>query len=411
MQEIQTEILVVGGGPTGMAAAIEAASHGHDVLLVAPKAGPESDERTTALMLPAIDLLREAGVWDALKDAATPLRTMRIIDGSHRLVRAPTVSFEANEIDEDVFGYNIPNRALNAALAEAVDGTPGIKRREGMASAATFSDGHATVTLMDGQLITARLVVAADGARSILRETAGIGSRRWSYPQSAVVLSFAHSRPHNNVSTEFHTESGPFTQVPMAGNQSSLVWVVTPQEAERITSTDPSALATEIETRMDSVLGQVSKVTKPQAWPLTGMIAHRFAATRIVLVGQAAHVFPPIGAQGLNLGLRDIADLGKCLPSAGMDPGAAAVTGRYNRLRVADVASRTGAVHLLNRSLLTGFLPIQLARAAGLGLLGAVKPLRGVMMREGVRPGSGLASLFRLPRLRERDRRAEDRWS
>lgn len=408
----RVDILVAGGGPAGMAAALVAASRGYDVRLAAPAAPAGGrDERTTALMAPAVDFLDHLGVWEHVEPEAAPLKTLRIIDASKRLFRGPTVSFDAEEIGETAFGYNIANSVLNTALTNAVDAAPSIRRAEALVSSASFGGDNAGVVLMDGEKIEASLVVAADGVNSLMREAAGIGARRWSYPQSAVVLAFDHTRPHNFVSTEFHTPSGPFTLVPMQGNRSSLVWVVKPEEADRIRLLEGEALAREIETRMESMLGKVSNVSTPQVWPLSGMIAHRLAARRVVLVGQSGHMFPPIGAQGLNLGLRDVADLGRSLSSAGSDPGALSITARYDSLRRLDVVSRTGAVDLLNRSLLTDFLPVQMARAAGLSVLGGFRPLRDFMMREGIRPGTGLRGMFRLPSLKGRDRAAEDRWS
>jgi 2-octaprenyl-6-methoxyphenol hydroxylase len=378
-----------------MAAALEAASHGYSVALAAPEASTgKDDRRTTALMMPAVRMLGDFEVWPTLAGHATPLRTMRLIDGSSRLMRAPTVSFTAGEIDEDAFGYNIANSDLNGALLDAVAATPAITVVPAMASSATFGDDGCTVALSDGQTLDARLAVAADGINSLIREAAGIGVRRWSYPQTAVVLTFAHTRSHEFISTEFHTETGPFTTVPMQGNRSSLVWVLQPDEAERVSTLDREDIAALVEKRMDSMLGAISEISTPQCWPLSGMIAHRFAGRRMMLVGQAAHVFPPIGAQGLNLGFRDIEDLGTCLAAAPADPGSAGVTARYHRMRGADILTRTGAVDLLNRSLLTDFLPVQFARAAGIALLSAVSPLRSLAMREGMAPGSGLRTIF-----------------
>lgn len=402
---LETDIVVTGAGPTGFAAALEAASHGYDVVLVAPTGTfTDDDHRTTALMMPGIEMLKDFGVWPSLSTTATALATMRIVDASDRLFRAPTVTFEADEIDAEAFGYNIPNAALNQALATAVSGTPAIRRIDAMASSASFDDGSVTIVLADGQTIRAKLAVAADGKHSVVREAAGISVREWSYPQTAVVLTFEHARDHRNISTEFHTQTGPFTQVPMGGHRSSLVWVVKPGDADLIAALEPTAIAEEIERRMDSILGEVSDVSKPQKWPLSGMIADRFAARRLVLAGHAAHVFPPIGAQGLNLGMRDISDFGRCLTDAGADPGAARVTERYSRMRRLDVGSRAGMVDLLNRSLLTGFLPVQLGRSAGLGILAAVAPLRGLIMREGMEPGAGLRALISGKGLRGRDR-------
>lgn len=409
----ESDIAVVGGGPAGMAAALEAARHGYSVTLVAPSGTfLDSDQRTTALMMPGIRMLRDYGAWDALNADATPMRTMRIVDGTNRLIRAPLVTFESQEIGEEAFGYNLINRSLNAALHGVIEKTPAIRCVDSMASSASFGPDHATIVLANGETVQAKLAIAADGVRSLLREAAGIGTRNWGYPQTAVVLNFDHTRDHGYTSTEFHRESGPFAQVPMRGKRSSLVWVVEPAEAERLAQLDGETLAGMIEERMQSMLGRVSNVSKPQCWPLSGMIAHRFAAERLMLVGQTAHIFPPIGAQGLNLSMRDISDVGKCLASAGVDPGSAGVTARYDRIRRADVATRTGTVDLLNRSLLTGFLPVQMARAAGLGLIAAIPPIRNIVMREAMAPGGGLRSLFSLPeRVRERGRAAADRSS
>jgi 2-octaprenyl-6-methoxyphenol hydroxylase len=340
-----SDIVVVGGGPAGMAAALEAARHGYDVVLAAPSGTfIESDDRTTALMMPGIRMLQELGAWPELDEDATPMRTMRIIDGTRRLVRAPTVTFEADEIEEDAFGYNIVNRALNAALQHAIEQTPSIRVVDSMASSASFGAEEAKIVLANGETLQTKLIIAADGVKSLIREAAGIGTRTWSYPQTAIVLTFEHSRDHNFTSTEFHRETGPFAQVPMRGRRSSLVWVEPPAEAERIVSLDTETLAGMIERNMQSMLGKVSNVSKPQCWPLSGMIAHRFGGERLMLAGQAAHVFPPIGAQGLNLSLRDIADLGRCLATAGSDPGSAGCHRalRQDAPRRRDVADRHG---------------------------------------------------------------------
>jgi 2-octaprenyl-6-methoxyphenol hydroxylase len=228
----------------------------------------------------------------------------------------------------------------------------------------------------------------------MVRDAAAIGVKSWSYPQTAIVLNFSHSRPHGNVSTEFHTPTGPFTQVPLPGDRSSLVWVVRPQTAEELRALDDAALSRAIETRMQSMLGRVSVEPGRQIYPLSTVIPNRFAQNRIALVGEAAHVFPPIGAQGLNLGIRDVADLVDTASQYSDDPGAADALAIFDRKRRPDVMARTGAVSLLNRSLLSDLLPAQLARSAGLGVLGGFSPLRAFFMREGMQPGGGLAHLL-----------------
>lgn len=388
------DIVISGAGPTGMAAALEAAACGYRTVLVAPSGTfLDDDARTTALMQPAIQMLRDYGVFDDCAPAAAPLKVLRMVDVTGRLFRAPTVSFRAAEAGYDQFGFNIPNRALNAALEKAVQAHDLIETVDAMVSAVAFNEDAAFVTLSNGETYETRLVVGADGVHSLVRQAADIGQRTWSYPQTAMVAAFDHERHHEFISTEFHTPEGPFTQVPLPGNRSSLVWVMRPERVETVMAMEPDALARAIEDHLQSSLGKVSNVTKPQGWPLSSLVAHTFGKQRVMLIGQAAHAFPPIGAQGLNLGFRDVADLAGVLAKAGEDPGAAAVARRYDMRRRADVYMRTGGVDVLNRSLLTDFLPVQMGRAAFLSVLRNVSPLRGLVMREGIEPGGGLKAM------------------
>jgi 2-octaprenyl-6-methoxyphenol hydroxylase len=387
------QIAIAGSGPAGMIAALALAKNGYEVVLIGPQAS-ENDQRTTALMMPAIAFLMELGVWDAISPQAAPLQTMRIIDATRRLVRSPTVTFRAGEIGESAFGYNMPNTVLNAVLADAVAADGRISRVLSPASGYRHMADHVAIETEDGGAITTRLLVACDGRNSRARKAAGIGTRRWTYPQTAVVLSFAHALDHENISTEFHTEDGPFTQVPLPGRRSSLVWVANPGLAEKLMAIDPAALGREVEERMHSILGKVTVDTKQQAWPLSGLVPKAFAANRTVLAGEAAHVFPPIGAQGLNLGVRDVETLVKALKADPTDPGSETVIRAYDRSRRPDVLARTGSVDTLNRSLLSGLLPAQVARSVGLELLRSFAPLRGFFMREGLKPGSGFAGML-----------------
>jgi 2-octaprenyl-6-methoxyphenol hydroxylase len=225
----------------------------------------------------------------------------------------------------------------------------------------------------------------------VCREAAGIGvdTRERRTPQTALALSFSHTRPHRDVSSEFHTVTGQFTLVPLPGNRSSLVWVLDPAEAAEKAELDDAALSEEIERRAHSIVGKVKVEPGRSFFPLSVVTARAFARERIALAGEAAHVIPPVGAQGLNLGLRDaatIAELAAAAHRAGRDPGGADVLARYERMRRADIDTRTLAVDLLNRSLLTDFLPVQSARGLGLYLLQKFGPLRRAVMREGVAP-------------------------
>ena len=238
-------------------------------------------------------------------------------------------------------------------------------------------DTEVAVTLKGGERLQAPLAVGADGRRSLCREAAGIALDERRYDQIALTLSFRHSRPHRDISTEFHTPSGPFTLVPLPGNRSSLVWVLEPADADAIGALDDTDLSIEIERAAHSILGKIEVDPGRGLFPLSVAAASRFAANRIALIGEAAHVIPPIGAQGLNLGLRDAAAI--CEARGG---SASRRRGhrRHRRARAlrddaaSDIGSRTLAIDLLNRTLLTDFLPIQGAR--GLGFISSTASAR-----------------------------------
>jgi 2-octaprenyl-6-methoxyphenol hydroxylase len=248
--------------------------------------------------------------------------------------------------------------------------------------------------MADGDEVSGALAVAADGRMSPARQAAGISTSTRAYRQAALVINFAHARPHGFISTEFHTETGPFTQVPLPGDRSSLVWVVALETAEKLAALDDDALSAKVEERMQSMLGRVRVEPGRQVYPLSAATPARFAQNRVALVGEAAHVFPPIGAQGLNLGIRDVEQLIAIAAENRADPGAPVALAAYDAKRRPDILARTGAVSLLNRSLLSNMLPAQLMRSAGLGVLGSFAPLRAFFMREGLRPGSGFSSIF-----------------
>lgn len=388
------EIAIVGGGLAGQVAALALGRAGRKVCLIA--ASPKHDDgRTTALMDQSVRYLERLGVWDRIAPSSAALSVMQILDGTNRLLRAPPAQFRASDIGLHAFGYNIPNKALAEVLDSALATEPNLSRIETNVESIALTADKVTIAIDGGEVIEADFVIGADGRKSITREAAGIDVRKWSYQQSALVLNFAHTLPHGNVSTEFHTESGPFTQVPLPGSRSSLVWVVRPEEASRLTSLPTEELSKIVEARMQSILGKVTVEGKAQAWPLSSMMAERFGAGRVALIGEAAHAFPPIGAQGLNLSLRDSMTLADLLSGQHDRPIPADAGDRYNRRRKPDVMSRTFSVDLLNRSLLTDLIPVQMVRAAGMHVLNAVSPLRNALMQEGVEPGRSLKNLVR----------------
>ena len=392
---ITYDVVVVGGGPTGLATAIALAQAGARTALIARRM-PYSDNRTTALLGGSVDFLRGLEVWPSCQDRAAELRVMRLVDDTGRLIRAPEVRFSCDEIGLDVFGYNIENRLLVSALEERAAGLSDLARFDDEAAAINPEDEMVAISLGNGGSLSARLAIGADGRQSLCREAAGIGVKRRELDQVALTFNVSHSRPHRNVSTEFHTAQGPCVFVPLPGDRSSVVWVSAPKEAERLMAFSDDELSLAAEAQSHSILGRLKVEPGRHMFPLAIEQPRQFARARIALVGEAAHVLPPIGAQGLNMGLRDAADIADAVREAlasGEDPGTSAVLNRYASARRADVVSRTFAIDIANRSLLSAFLPMQSLRAAGLHLIGSFGPLRRLAMREGLAPS------WRSPRL------------
>lgn len=383
----EQQVAVVGGGASGLVAALALASGGLSVKLVAPPRAP--DPRTTALMDGSVRALDTLGLWETLRPHAAPLRVMRLVDDTGRLIRAPEVEFRASELGLEGFAWNLENEPLLAALDDAVAGTPGIERIAGSVARVVDGPEHAVVELEDGSSLAVTLVAAADGRNSPCRRAAGIEMKVREYPQVAVTATLAHSRPHRDISTEFHTKTGPFTLVPLPGGRSSVVCVVSAQEARELAALDPQTFARIMERKAHSLLGQMSLVSPRGSFPLSQRTATHFSRGRVALVGEAAHIIPPIGAQGLNLGIRDaatLAELACAALRAGRDIGGSDVAEAYESRRRADVASRGFVVDLFNRSLLSDLLPVAGLRGLGIWVLGQSSGLRRRVMREGVGP-------------------------
>lgn len=379
---------IIGGGPAGLAAGIALAQAGARTALVARRL-PYADNRTTALLGASVDLLENLDVWPRCRDKAAALEVMRLVDDTGRLFRAPEVRFSCHEIALDAFGYNIDNRSLMLALEARAAELPNLVRFDDEAENVVIEADDVAIRTASGQFLTARLVVGADGRHSLCREAAGIAVTRRDLTQTALTFNVSHARPHRNVSTEFHTPHGPCVFVPLPGNRSSIVWVSAPAEAERLRGLSDEDLSVAIEKQSHSILGRMTVEPGRNLFPLAIERPKSFGRDRIALVGEAAHVVPPIGAQGLNLGLRDAADIARLageVIAAGQDPGADDVLRRYDRARRPDILSRTFAIDIANRSLLNDFLPLQPVRAIGMHLLGAIGPLRRFAMREGLTP-------------------------
>ena len=374
------------------------AETGARVALIARRL-PYADNRTTALLGGSVDFLEQLGVWPRCSDKAAALRVMRLVDDTGRLIRAPEVRFACDEIGIEVFGYNIENRQLMVALEGRAAEITGLTRFDDDAVTISPGDTDVAIQTRDGKSLSARLVVGADGRQSLCREAAGIEVSRRRLNQTALTFNIGHSRPHRNISTEFHTSHGPCVFVPLPGDRCSVVWVAAPRDAERLLALSDGELSDAAEKQSHSILGRVTVEPGRHLFPLGIERPRQFAKARIALVGEAAHVLPPIGAQGLNMGLRDAADIADIVRQAmlaGEDPGAPQVLERYGLARRADVASRTFAIDMANRTLLSDLLPMQSLRAAGMHLIGSVGPLRRLAMREGLAPSWRPA-----PRLKE----------
>ena len=376
----RVDCLVVGTGPVGMVAACALAQAGLTVGLAGPNAIPERDGRTVAILDRGVKLIQSLGLWGAAEDVAAPLVEMRIIDDTGSLFRAPPVTFRASELGLDAFGKNIELIDLVKQLSGALKSQPNLKYwPEAVNGFQRRNDGIIATALMSGAIIECRMLIGADGRHSKVREFAGIQTKDWHYPQTALTAIFSHERDHDDRSTEFHTRSGPFTLVPLKGKRSSLVWMMAPKEAEHLSKRSHEDFARVVERQAHSILGKMTLETKIGMVPMSGLSADHYAKDQIAVIGEAAHVFPPIGAQGLNLGLRDIDSLMTSIEK-GTDQNALE---RFDSDRRRDVKTRTMAVDLLNRSLLADYVPIDFARGAGLMAIASFKPLRQFVMKRG----------------------------
>ncbi|WP_062562402.1 UbiH/UbiF family hydroxylase [Paracoccus aminovorans] len=388
-----TEILVSGGGIAGLIAAAAFGSAGHAVTCVdpAPPVTEESAEgadlRTTAFLHPSIAVLSAAGLWERLAPHATPLQVMRIIDaGGKRAQARLTRDFDAAEISDQPFGWNLPNWLLKREISARLAGLQNVRVLSGTGTAGLLArDTEALATLSDGSQLRARLVIGADGRNSAVRQALGIGTRTLRYGQKALAFAVTHERPHENVSTEIHRSGGPFTLVPLPDRDgrpsSAVVWMERGTETARLRALPRAAFEAELNRRSAGVLGHLTQATRLTEWPIISQIADRFTGPRTALIAEAAHVVPPIGAQGLNMSLADIAAL---VALSSDDPGSARSLDAYERRRRPEALARLIGIDALNRASMISARPLRDLRAAALGGLYAVAPVRRIMMRAGL---------------------------
>lgn len=388
------DILISGGGLAGLVAAAAFGQAGFSVLLADP-APPVtdlrdegSDLRSTAFLQPARDLLNRIGLWDALRPKATPLEALRIVDTHGWPPQiAETRQFDASELGDAPFGWNLPNWLTRGVVLDHLTGQSGIELAFGTGFRSLLArDREAFVTLTGDRQIAARLVIGADGRNSAVRQAAGIDVKTTRYGQKALAFSVTHALPHRNVSTEIYNAGGAFTTVPLPDHRgrpaSAIVWMNEGARALELAAMDSAAFDAEMTQRACDLLGPMQLVTERSVWPIVTQTATRLTAARCALIAEAAHVLPPIGAQGLNTSLHDVAALLECA-----DPGSlgdAAMLDRYAQARTRDIALRARAIDLFNRVCKSGAKPVQAIRGFGLRAIYDMAPVRKGVMRAGL---------------------------
>ena len=395
MKRTETDILVTGGGIAGMISSLVFAREGFNVICVdaapEPNATTPNDLRSTAFLMPSIQLMRDAGIFTGLEDIAAPLKTMRIVDaGGPDLIPRQTVDFDASDANESQFGWNIPNAPLRAKLSAQIDSNPQISMIYGdTVEAMTTRLTGAIVRLASGAQIGAHLVVAADGRQSRLRDLARIGVTTMRYGQKALVFQVSHQEPHDSISTEVHHTGGPFTLVPLAGHdqkRSAVVWMTGGADADRYFHLSDPAFEDALNTRSANVMGRLNLTSERGIWPIISQFADRLTGEKLALIGEAAHVVPPIGAQGLNMSLADIACLRDLISDvdARDQIGSDHILDAYQRKRWPDMRIRVQGIDALNRASIATSAPLRNTRASLLALLGQTSALKRAAIGAGL---------------------------
>ena len=389
------QVVIAGGGIAGLSLALALRQALGEVLEVtvcdpALDRDPAGDRRAYAVALGARRMLAALGLWSEIAERAQPILDMVITDS--RLgdpVRPVFLTFGGEVEPGEPFAHMVESGALVAALT-AASRARGVRLRPIGVRGFDAADESIAVTLADGEVVEAALLVAADGGRSRLRDEAGIGWVGWSYPQSGIVATVAHERDHEGRAVEHFLPSGPFATLPLPpggplGHRSSIVWTEASESVPHLLALDPEDVLAEVERRFGLQLGRIMLETRLQAFPLSFGIARRFAAARLALLGDAAHVIHPIAGQGLNLGLKDVAALAEAIVDAvrlGLDPGGADVLAAYERARRFDTVAMGVVTDGLNRLFSNDVLPVRLARDLGLGLVDRMPALKRFFIRE-----------------------------
>jgi 2-octaprenyl-6-methoxyphenol hydroxylase len=391
-----TDVFISGGGIAGLSTALGFANAGFSVVLADPAPPPSemasdgSDLRSTAFLQPARALLEKAGIWDALAPHATPLEALRVIDSKGNPPAIETErTFASSDLGESAFGWNLPNWLTRKVMTEAAAKTPNLDLRLGIGFKGLLArETEALVTLTDGSRLRAQLAIAADGRASPLRQAAGVDVSVTRYGQKALAFAVTHEVPHDCISTELYHQGGAFVLVPLpdvaGASASAVVWMNDGPRALELMALDEDGFSDAATVRSCGVLGQLRLASPRRLWPVVTQTATALCARRVAIIAEAAHVLPPIGAQGLNTSLKDAAIL---LDLAETDPttlGTARFLDAFAKTRSRDIAARAKVVDLYNRICRSGEAPVQALRSAGLKLVHDVRPIRQSVMRAGM---------------------------
>ncbi len=399
----QVDVVICGGGLVGLPLGLALAQGGLSVLVAdaAPPArilDPAFDGRVSALAYASVRMLAALGVWEALAPHAQPIREILVTDGVAGRPASPfSLHFDSQEVGAQSLGHIAENRHIRAALYGAVDRAAKLELVAPAAvSSVTVGAGGAVVRLATGEEVKCALAVAADGRESPLRAQAGINVVGWSYPQTGIVATVEHERPHNGVAYEHFLPSGPFAILPMTGNRSSLVWTEDKRKVSGLLALDEAGFHAELARRFGDHLGAIKAAGPRWSYPLSFHLARDFVKPRFALAGDCAHGIHPIAGQGLNLGLKDAAALAEVLLDAarlGRDIGALDTLKRYERWRRFDSVVMGATMDGLNRLFSNDIAPLRHLRDLGLGIVDSIGPARRFFMRHA---GGDIGKLPRL---------------
>ena len=401
----RVDILISGGGMVGLPLGLALAQGGLKVVILdtAPPAKllePHFDGRVSALAYASVRMLTALGVWDGLAPDAQPIHEILVTDGQTGKPASPfSLHFDSQEVGADALGHIAENRHIRAALYQCAGACANLEIKAPAAvKSLTMTAGSAVARLADGGEISASLVVAADGRESPLRSQMGVQIIGWSYPQTGIVATVAHDKPHNGVAYEHFLPSGPFAILPMTGNRSSLVWTEAKTKAPALLALDEAGFNDELARRFGSHLGKTKSAGPRWSYPLSFHLARDFVRPRFALAGDCAHGIHPIAGQGLNLGLKDAAALAEVLLDAarlGRDIGALDTLKRYERWRRFDSFALAASTDALNRLFSNDIAPLRHLRDLGMGIVDSIGPARRFFMRHAGGDGGKLPRLMR----------------